>query len=98
MSLETLIIILAGLVSANLPFISKHFLLVFPFPKRKHTGWCLLELGIWMLVVLALGIYMEGRIGNIFPKGWEFYAIFVCLFLVASFPGFVWRFLTKKHV
>lgn len=92
----TLIVILAGLVSANLPFFSKKFLFVFPLSKNKHAGWCLLELFIWMTLVFLLGIWFEGSLGNVFPKRWEFFAIFICLFLVAAFPGFVWRFLRKN--
>jgi hypothetical protein len=93
---STWIVILAGLVSANIPFISRKFLFSIALPKGKHAGWCLLELLIWMALVLLLGIWLEGRFGNVFPKRWEFFAIFICLFLVAAFPGFVWRFLRKK--
>jgi len=91
------IVILAGLVSANLPFISHKFLFIVPLEK-KHPGWCLLEMLVWMALTLLLGIWLEGRIGNVFPKRWEFYTIFACLFLVAAFPGFVWRFLRKRRV
>lgn len=91
------IVILAGLVSANLPFISNKFLFVFSLPKKKHAGWCLLELFIWMSLVFLLGIWLEGLLGNVFPKRWEFFAIYICLFLVAAFPGFVWKFLRKNR-
>ena len=91
------IVILAGLVSANLPFISGKFLFVYTPKTKKHAGWCLAELLIWMLLTLLIGVLLEGRIGNVFPKRWEFYAIFTCLFLVAAFPGFVWRFLRKSR-
>jgi hypothetical protein len=92
------IVILAGIVSANLPFISDKFLFIFQIPNgKKHAGWCLLELIIWMTLVFFLGFWLEGRLGNVFPKRWEFFAIFICLFLVAAFPGFVWRFLRKSR-
>jgi len=40
-----------------------------------------------------LGIWFESSIGNVFPQGWEFYAISGCLFTVFSFPGFVYQYL-----
>lgn len=97
MSPEIIIVLLAGLVSANLPFVSQRFLLFIPIAKKKNPGLALLELLIWLALVLAFGIYLEARQGNVFTKGWEFYAISVCLFLVAAFPGFVWRYLRKAR-
>lgn len=96
LSFETWLVILVALVAANLAFVSPKFLFMKALP-RKHTGWCLLEMFIWYLLVGVLGYLLEGMIGNVFPKRWEFFAVTICLFLVAAFPGFTWRFLMKHR-
>ena len=37
------------------------------------------------------------RSRRIAPQGWEFYAITATLFLTLAFPGFVYRYLYKRH-
>ena len=93
LSLEGLLLILVALVAANLAFVSPKFLFIQSVPK-KHVGWCLLEMLIWYAVIGVLGYLLESSIGNTFPKRWEFFAVTVCLFLVAAFP---WRFLIKHR-
>ena len=40
----------------------------------------------------AVALYAEyATLGQISPQGWEFYAVTACLFLVFSFPGFVYK-------
>ena len=96
LSLEGLMLILVALVAANLAFVSSKFLFIKSVAK-KHVGWCLLEMLVWYAVIGALGYFLESGIGNTFPKRWEFFAVTVCLFLVAAFPGFTWRFLVKRR-
>ena len=48
-------------------------------------------------VVGGLALLLERRAGQIYPQGWEFYAITATLFLTLAFPGFVWRYLTKRR-
>jgi hypothetical protein len=45
----------------------------------------------------ALGLALEKADGQIYPQGWEFYATTGALFLTLAFPGFVYRFLYKRH-
>jgi hypothetical protein len=40
---------------------------------------------------------IEGRMGNIFPQTWEFYAISAVIFLVLAYPGFAYRYLRKRR-
>jgi hypothetical protein len=35
-------------------------------------------------------------IGNTHNQEWEFYAITFCLFIVFSFPGFIYKIIWKK--
>jgi len=31
------------------------------------------------------------------PQGWEFFAVTGCLFIVLAYPGFVMRYMRKRH-
>ena len=42
-------------------------------------------------------LFIEKQIiGNKHNQDWEFYAITFCLFIVFSFPGFIYRVIWKK--
>ena len=57
----------------------------------------LLELVVFYFVVGALALVLERRAGQIAPQGWEFYAITGTMFLTFAFPGFVYRYLLRRH-
>ena len=63
----------------------------------RRLGVRLAELVGWYFIVGGLGLALENRVGQIAPQRWEFYAITGCLFLVAAYPGFVYRYLRKRH-
>lgn len=99
---STWLVILLAMAGANLPFFNDRvFALVAlkngPRGRRKPLGLRLLELLVCYLVVGAVALMLEARIGNAFTQTWEFYAITGCLFLVFAFPGFVLRYLRKHH-
>jgi len=96
LSVEGFLLLLAAIVAANLAFTSTKFLW-FKNVKHKHVGWCLLEMFVWYCAVGLIGYLLESSIGNVFAKRWEFFAVTICLFLVAAFPGFAWRFLMKHR-
>ena len=89
-----------ALVSANLPFLTERVLTVLPW-KQGSTAkpfWLrLLELLLYYALVIALGFAFEAALGNPFRQGWEFYAITLSLYLVLGYPGFVYRYLFKRH-
>ena len=93
------LVILAALVAANLPFINERWLIIGPVAalKNKPIWGRLVELVVLYLVVGALALLLERRSGQIYPQGWEFYAITATLFLTLAFPGFVWRYLAKRR-
>ena len=67
-------------------------------PARTKSFFArLLELLVLYFIVGALAWLLESSIGNVFAQGWEFYAITGCLFVVLAFPGFVLRYLRKRH-
>jgi hypothetical protein len=57
----------------------------------------LLELVVLYFVVGAIARALEGRIGNVFEQAKEFYMLTVPLFITLAFPGFVARYLRKRH-
>lgn len=106
-SASWLVIVLA-IAAANLPFCNdKVFALVALKPRaglaadaagrRKPFLLRLVEMALLYLLVGAVGFALEARIGTPFPQTWEFFAITGCLFLVLAFPGFVVRYLRKRH-
>jgi hypothetical protein len=91
-----ILVLLAALIAANLPFLNDRLFLVGPRRTPKSTGWRLLELLVWCAVVALLGRGLESHLGRVSPLRWEFVAVWLCVFLTLAFPGFVWRYL-RKH-
>ena len=58
----------------------------------------LIEVVVLYAMVGAVGFAFEANIGNRFVQGWEFYAITFSLYLVLAYPGFVLRYLMRRHV
>jgi len=91
------LVIVAAVVAANLPFLNQRLLGVVPMSRPKSLGTRLAELVFFYFLVGGLGLGLERRLGQIAPQGWEFYAVTGALFLTLAFPGFVWRYLMKRH-
>jgi hypothetical protein len=97
-SLSSWFVILLAAIAANLPFLNERLLAVIPFGMAVKSLWLrLLELAVLYGLVGGVAYMLEARIGNVFAQGWEFYAITGCLFLVLAYPGFVFRYLRKRH-
>jgi len=93
-------VILLALLGANLPFLNQRLFALIPINRtadNKKSFWLrLLELIVCYFLLGALGYLFESTIGNVFPQGWEFYAISGCLFIVLAFPGFVFQYLRRQ--
>jgi hypothetical protein len=50
-----------------------------------------------LFFAVGVGFALEGQHRQPLPADWEFYAISACLFLVLAFPGFILRYLRKRH-
>jgi hypothetical protein len=97
-SLSSWFVILLAVFAANLPFLNERLLAAVPVTKAVKPFWLrLIELAALYALVLGIAHLLESRIGNVFPQRWEFYAITICLFVVLAFPGFVYRYLRKRH-
>lgn len=89
------ILLLLAFAAANLPFITTR---VAGFVKvaRKHFGWQALELAALFLLVGGLARLLESRQMPVHEQNWQFYVTTFSLFLVAAFPGFVYRYFWRK--
>jgi uncharacterized protein DUF2818 len=91
MSAEILIVVF--LIIANLPWVSDRILCVVPLKSPKKVIFRLLEMLVFYIVSLLIAIAFEMKFsGEIYPQGWEFFTITLCLFLVLAVPGVVYRY------
>ena len=89
------LIILSALLFANLPWITKNFLIFVKKPK-KNNFLVLLELIVFYFILGAFLLFIENQtLGNAHNQDWEFYAVTFCLFIVFSFPGFIYKVIWK---
>lgn len=96
MTLEVIVFGTLAALAANLPFLSDKLFGVVVRPQGKGFSWRLLE---WLLLYLLLGAiawWLEGRHSPVHPQKWPFYATTLCLFMVFSWPGFVWRYFWRR--
>jgi hypothetical protein len=91
------LVIVAAFLAANLPFMNQRLLGVVPLRKPKPLALRLAELVAMYFAAGGLGLLLEQHAGQIAPQGWEFYAITGALFITFAFPGFIWRYLWKRH-
>lgn len=92
------LVIIAALIAANLPFVNHRWLVAGPAASpRKPLAGRLAELVLMYFLVGGVALLLERRAGQIAPQGWEFYAITGTLFLTLAFPGFVYRYLLRRH-
>lgn len=92
------LVILAAFVAANMPFISQRWGLLGPVAQSHKPLLARLgELVVLYVLVGALALLLERRVGQIAPQGWEFYAITATLFVTCAFPGFVYRYLVRRR-
>lgn len=88
-------ILLAAALMANAPFVNNRVFVLGPRLRPKRLVWRLAELAVYALAVGLLGRWLEGLLGQVAAQRWEFYAIWVLVFLTLAFPGFVWRYLRR---
>jgi hypothetical protein len=87
-----------GFLAANLPFVNERVLAVWPSRAPHKSLWLrLFEMLVWYAVVGGLGLALEQHAGQIYPQGWEFYAVTAAMFLTFAFPGFVYRYLARRR-
>ena len=97
-SLSSWFVILLAVFAANLPFFSERLFALIPLRISPKPFWMrLFEMLVFYGLVGVIAYLIEARVVNVFTQKWEFYAITACLFIVLAFPGFVFRYLLKRH-
>lgn len=97
-SLSSWLVIALAVLAANLPFFSERVFGVLRWRGATKPFWLrLLELFVLYLLLGSIAFLLEARAGNRFRQGWEFYAVTGCLFIVLAYPGFVHRYLRRRH-
>jgi hypothetical protein len=95
---NNVVLLAIAIVAANLPFLTERILFVVsPKDSVKHGFWRVLEILLLYFAVGGAAYLLESKLGPVQHQGWEFYAVTVCLFMVFGFPGFVYRYLWRKH-
>lgn len=99
-ALAFLILFLAALVAANLPWLSERFLFLLPPPVGGKREWMrLLEWFLLYWVVGGLAVGLEYRMtGEVYAQAWEFYVVTFCLFVVFALPGFIYYHDLRNHL
>ncbi len=90
-------VLVAAVFAANLPFVNERIFGLGPRRERKAFGWRVLELLVYAGLVGVLGRALEAHVSQASPLRWEFVAVWLCVFLTLGFPGFVWRYLRRRH-
>ena len=78
---------------ANFPWINERVFLFYDLKRNKPAWVRVVELLVYYLVGLLIGIAFEIRYsGDVYQQGWEFFVTTFCLFVVLAVPGMVYRF------
>ncbi len=97
-SLSVVLLFILALSAANLPFLNERLLAVLPLRVERKPFWLRgLELLFFYVLVGLIAWLLEASLGNVQVQHWEFYAVTFCFFLVLAYPGFVWRYLKRRH-
>ncbi len=98
MNFSTTLLLILAFIAANLPFLVERIFFVFkPQSGDKNVAWRLLELAVMYFVVGGIAFLLEGKLGDVHKQNWEFYAVNASLFVVFSYPGFVYRYLWRRR-
>ncbi len=92
------LLIALGFLAANLPFLNQRVLAFWRVGSlvNKPLALRLAELVLLYFIIGFLGRWLEQRIGQSAPQGWEFYAVSGALFLTFAFPGFIYQYLVRR--
>jgi hypothetical protein len=85
-----------ALALANAPFLGERVLLFFRKTSKKTVFVRLLELAFFYCALVLVLFAEEARVsGGTYKQDWEFFIVTASVFLVASYPGFVYRYFWK---
>ncbi|MBR6027248.1 MAG: DUF2818 family protein [Neisseriaceae bacterium] len=89
------ILLLVAIVAANLPFLGKKLLWIFPL-RKKNFSHRLFEWWVYFILVGIFAYILESTTSPAHKQDWTFWVVTICLFAVFAFPGFIWRYFWKR--
>ena len=92
------LLIAVAFAAANLPFLNESLFGVIPLKGGVKSAWTrVFELLVLYFVTGLVAWVLESSMGSVFVQVKEFYMLTVPLFVCLAFPGFVMRYLRKRH-
>jgi hypothetical protein len=88
---------LAAFVAASLPFLFKPGFGLRPVGAGAGFALHALVSGLLFAGVVAASLWIEDAQGQRADQRWEFFVVMICLWSVAAFPGFLWRYLRRAR-
>jgi uncharacterized membrane protein YoaK (UPF0700 family) len=97
-SWQIAVFLIIKFVLANLAWVSHSVFFIKPLPAKSPVLWRLLQWLIYLVVAFMLSLWIENFLmGVIYQQDWEFYVTFLCVFIVFSFPGFIYQLYRKNN-
>ena len=93
--IHTLILVIAGFLMTSLPFFLPRLLRTLRMTPFKAFLTFVAASLLLSVIVIAIAMLFERRTGQHMSQSWEFYAVLACLWVIAAFPGFLWRYLRR---
>ncbi|MBX7228650.1 MAG: DUF2818 family protein [Burkholderiaceae bacterium] len=90
--------ILAGFLMASLPFFFPRLLGTTSIKPLKAFVIFAVVSFLFFAIVIAAALMVEQYLGQRTQQSWEFYTVLTCLWIVAAFPGFLWRYLRRPSL
>ncbi len=96
--LATTLALIIAFVLANLPWLHNRFFLVFDPKGGVKAFWMSgVEWMVYFVLAGALIAGLEKKVtGSIHSQEWEFYVVVIFMYMIFTFPAFVYRFILKK--
>lgn len=99
MSQAVWLLLVTAIVLANIPFILSTRLFVFIKVPEKQLRINLVEWTVYFMLTGLLAYLLENKsMGHVAPQDWEFYTITLFMFMIFSFPGFIYRYNLKQFI
>lgn len=92
---NALLFTLAAVLAASVPFLFRPGLGLKQFGTGAGFALHALASGLLFTCVVLAALWVEGAQGQRAEQRWEFVVVMICLWGVAAFPGFLWRYLRR---
>lgn len=93
------LLLTTAIVLANIPWIFENRLFIFLTVKVKSIWVNFIEWFLYFIVIGFFSYMLEMKVmGHVKEQDWEFYAVTFFMFMIFSFPGFIYRYNLKNFL